>query len=190
MVLLGVALVVVWLAVLTMVVVALVRQVTALQLALQQRAPESFSVDADGPVLGTSVDVEIVDVVTASGMDAAGVVALLVLSSTCGPCREVMASFDREQAGAAPIIALVAGSGPPLVEVTALAEERFDVVVSGVAADAAAEALGIHSTPFAVLVRHGIVVAKAYVRTVKDIYEVMRAPAASTPIGLSPREVA
>lgn len=185
MILLGVVFVVVWLAVLTLVVVALVRQVTALQLALQQRAPESFSVDADGPVLGTTVDDEIIDVLAATGMDAEGALALLVLSSTCGPCREVISAFERERAADDPIVALVAGSGPPLAEVAALAEDRFDAVVSGASADRAAQALGIHSSPFGILIRNGVVVAKTYVRRVSDIYEMMRPTAASTPVELN-----
>ena len=182
MIVFGAVLVAVWLGVLTMVVAALVRQTTALQLALQQRSPETFSPDSDGPPVGSTMAESILDLVRGVDVDADGPVGLLVLSSTCGPCREIITSFDQAAHTGVPVVAFVAGSGAPLSEVAGLARERFDGVVAGGPGDQAAQEMGVQSSPFAVYIKSGVVVGKTYVRQVADIYDITKPADLSTPL--------
>lgn len=184
MILLALVLVALWLGVVTLVLLVLIRQVTALQLALQQRAGESFSVDADGPVVGTTVDEAVMDVLRRTDLDTDGALNVLVLSSTCGPCREIVTAFEHERAPHEPIVALVAGSGLPSAELSGLAAQRFEAVVHGGPADEAAQALSIHSSPFLVLIHNSVVVAKTYVRSVEDIYDMTLSSAAAVTVEL------
>lgn len=164
-------LVVVWTGVLTVATLAIMRQVTAMQLAIQQRSGEHFSVDSDGPELGAQVP-ESLRLFLDSCAVTDPYVGVVVLSPTCGPCREIVGSFNRDRIQSRMrFVALVAGTGAPADELHVLAAEHFDFVESGSIAQAIATDLDVHSSPFALLLGEGTVAEKAYVRDVSDLHD-------------------
>lgn len=162
--------IVAWSGVLTVVVLALVRQVTTVQLALEQRGSGNVDLDADGPRIGATLPESTVELLGDPSADVRPTL-VLVASPTCGPCRELLGGLDNERIPAAVrTIALIAGDGPPAAEVRELAGPKFEQVVIGAPARNAAEDLSVHSSPFLLSVVGGVVTGKTYVRTVDDIY--------------------
>lgn len=164
----------IWFAALTLVVLALLRQVAAIELALQQRG-DGFRVDADGPDIGTSASEALVLIGTA-GLATDDVATLLVIfSPTCGPCREIIESMDPSAIEAGVVTAaFVVGEGVAADEVALFAAPKFSVVVSGREAQGAAGTLNVHSSPYALVLVDGRVEQKRYVRRVDDLYDLAR----------------
>lgn len=190
------AIVATWLVVLTVAVVLVVRQMAGIQVAVAQR-PEGtpFSVDADGPAVGTAVPEAV-----ATEFERAGIgphsrrIVLLLFSATCGTCEDTLNGVDRGLVDTAGVVtvALVPGENARARELARTAAEKLDRVISGEAASKIAGAFEIHSVPFALGIEAGQVVSKAYVRAVSDIYELIRevgSAATGSPAG-SHREAA
>jgi hypothetical protein len=147
-----------WLGVLTLVVVLLVRQVGLLSLRLSHVVhDQTFSLDDDGPEVGGSLPEE----VSAAMSHLEGERAYLLLASaSCGSCREVLAdigSHHFEQ----PVTALIPGREELSSEIATLLPPGVRAVLDPEASKLA-DALKIHSTPFAVEIQDGRIARKVY----------------------------
>lgn len=162
-----------WIGALTLAVLAIARQVSAILLLLEQRPQGSFSVDADGPPIGLALPVSFQPSFAHCGLDISSSVLLLAVSATCGPCRDVVVGFDPsnlELNDPSPVL-LIAGEGPSVDELRSLAGSKFTSILSGPdIASMVQNGLSIHSSPFGILVRDGLVQAKCYVRDIDDFY--------------------
>jgi hypothetical protein len=147
----------VWLAILTLVVVLLVRQIALLTVRLSVVGRQSPNLDNDGPEVGSAVPEEVAFALPEVGGERAYV---LLISANCSPCRELVAGIRRHDFEQT-IVALLPGSEE-------LADELVDLLPPGVLAvrdpeaRRLAHALSISATPFAVEVEHGTVTRKAY----------------------------
>ena len=151
-------LVCIWLGVLTLVVVLLVRQIGLLTVRLSV-ASQAFSLDNDGPEVGSSLPEEVTSVVPELMEERA---FLLLISSTCTPCRELVSDLQGEQRfEEQKIVALVPGHEDQAREMAALLPSGIRVVLDPDAATVAG-AIELESTPFALEVERGTVARKAF----------------------------
>ena len=149
-------LVCIWLGVLTLVVILLVRQIGLLTVRLSV-AGEATPLDNDGPEIGSIVPEDVAEVLPDQSEEHA---YLLLVSSTCTPCWELVADLG-ERRFAQKIVALVPGHGEKAGELAALLPSGIQVVLDPEATRLAG-ALQLESTPFALEVEHGTVTRKAY----------------------------
>ena len=148
----------VWLGVLTLVVVLLVRQIGLLTVRLSV-ASQAFSLDNDGPEVGSSLPEEVTSVVPELMEERS---YLLLISSSCTPCRELVSDLQGEQRfEEQKIVALVPGHEDQAREMAALLPSGIRVVLDPDAARVAG-AIDLESTPFAVEVERGMVARKAF----------------------------
>src|SRR5918998_2096090 len=146
----------VWLGVLTLVVVLLVRQVGLLTVRLSVGG-EATPLDNDGPEVGSSVPEGVAAVLPDQAEEHA---YLLLVSSTCTPCWELVADLG-ERRFEQNIVALVPGHGEKAGELAALLPSGIQVVLDPEATRLAG-ALQLESTPFVLEVDHRTVTRKAY----------------------------
>jgi hypothetical protein len=149
-------LVCIWLGVLTLVVILLVRQIGLLTVRLSV-AGEATPLDNDGPEIGSSVPEDVAVVLPDQAEEHA---YLLLVSSTCTPCWELVADLG-ERRFEQKIVALVPGHGEKAGELAALLPSGIQVVLDPEATRLAG-ALQLESTPFVLEVGHGTVTRKAY----------------------------
>jgi len=149
-------LVCIWLGVLTLVVVLLVRQVGLLTVRLSV-AGEARSLDDDGLEVGSSVPEDVAAVLPDQGEEQA---YLLLISSTCRPCWELVTDLG-EHRFEQNIVALVPGQGEQAGELASLLPSSMQVVLDPEATRLAG-ALQLESTPFALEIGRGAVTRKAY----------------------------
>jgi hypothetical protein len=151
-------LVCIWLGVLTLVVVLLVRQIGLLTVRLSV-ASQAFSLDNDGPEVGSSLPEEVTSVVPELMEERS---YLLLISSSCTPCRELVSDLQGEQRfEEQKIVALVPGHEDQAREMAALLPSGIRVVLDPDAARVAG-AIDLESTPFAVEVERGMVTRKVF----------------------------
>lgn len=164
-----------WLAVLTVVVLAVVRQVSGVLLAIEQRPSGQFSIDEDGPVVGTDLPDDVRARIAEGRTKGGDATLLLIVSATCGSCREILADFDPRRVAADELATflLVAGRGEPAAQIVALAGSKFDSIYHGPdAVTMSQNSLSVHSSPFLLVISRDRIVAKRYVRSVEDLYDV------------------
>lgn len=159
------ACVTVWLAVLSLAVLLTIRQIAILTVRADNVS--SMDMNDDGMQLGLEVPIEVIQELP--DLQRTGVVVLM--SSTCGPCREVASTMDG-LAVADPITVLLTGDEEQRRVVAALLPASVLIVEDPVAARLA-ELLQIRSSPFAMRISERIVVGKAYLsesRTLERLY--------------------
>jgi hypothetical protein len=144
-----------WLGVLTLVVVLLVRQIGLLTVRLSVSSQVS-SLDDDGPEVGSAVP----EYVSSVLLDLEERAYLVLISSTCTPCWELVADLG-EYRFEQKIVALVPGREEHARELAALLPSSIRVVLDP-EASRLAESLELESTPFALEVQRGTVTRKAY----------------------------
>jgi hypothetical protein len=162
-----------WLGVLTLVVILTVRQIALLTVRLSTAAggqlstitDDEFLVDDDGPEVGGELPEEVASALPELGWQKS---FILLVSSTCAPCRELAAELQAHHF-AAPVIALVAGRDRELADDLAELLPSGMHIVRDPQATELAGALQIHSTPFAVAIGSGRVVEKTYVHRSADL---------------------
>lgn len=164
----AVVIVAVWLAVLSLVVILLVRQLGLVTVRLDAN---TFSLDKDGPEVGSLIPPEILQKVPRLGQG--GLAYVLTLGATCTPCRELVsnlrgAQFDED------MIALLGGRPEVADSVAEMLPPSFSVVRDPVAHETAT-ALSIQSTPFVIEVQDGVVTGRAYVRDRGELLSLMEA---------------
>ena len=147
----------IWLGVLTLVVVLVVRQIGLLTVRLSV-AGEATPLDDDGPEVGSSLPEDVISVLPDQEEDPA---YLLLISSTCTPCRELVADLQGKHRFEQKIVALVPGPEEMASELAALLPSGIRAVLDPQATELA-EALDLDSTPFALEVDRGTVTRKAF----------------------------
>ncbi len=149
-------LVCIWLGVLTLVVVLLVRQIGLLTVRLSV-AGGATPLDDDGLEVGSSVPEDVAAVLPDQ---AQGHAYLLLISSTCRPCWELVADLG-EHRFEQNIVALVPGREEQAGELAALLPSGMRVVRDPEASRLAG-ALQLESTPFVLEFERGALTRKAY----------------------------
>lgn len=157
-----------WLAVLSLVVVLLVRQVGLIVVRLQ--ALPSFSLQEDGPEIGSPVPDGVLALFPQHSHEP---LHLLMLSATCTPCRELAAELHGRQL---PLrtVALVAGEDGLAQSLAQLLPKDVRVVTDP-EATALADVLRVRSAPFAVEVQEGTVTGRAYLHSFSDLLRLAEA---------------
>lgn len=166
----------IWLGFLTLVVVLTIRQVGLMTVRLSaandtaSTGDMTFSVDNDGPEIGSSVPGAVASVLSQLGRERT---CLLLVSATCVPCHKLVMELHKQ--GELPgTIALVAGRAEVADGLAALLPPEMHIVRDPQAAELA-NALQIQSTPFAVAIEDGRISGKAYVRRVTDFIALLEA---------------
>jgi hypothetical protein len=149
-------LVCIWLGTLTLVVVLLVRQIGLLTVRLSV-ASQAFSLDDDGPQVGSTLPEEVTSMVPELMEERA---YLLLVSAGCTPCRELVVDLGGHRFEQK-VVALVPGRPEQAREMAALLPSDMRTVLDPQAAGVA-NALKLESTPFALEVERGTVTGKAY----------------------------
>ena len=149
-------LVCVWLGVLTLVVILLVRQIGLLTVRLSV-AGGATSLDDDGPDVGSSVPEDVAAVLPDRAAERA---FLLLISSSCTPCRELVVDLG-EHRFEQKVVALVPGPEEQSGELAALLPSGIGVVLDPEATRLAG-ALQLESTPFVLEVEQGTITSKAF----------------------------
>ena len=147
----------IWLGVLTLVVVLLVRQIGLLTVRLSV-ASQAFSLDDDGPEVGSSLPEEVTSVVPELKEEERAY--LLLVSAGCTPCRELVADLGGHHFEQR-VVALVPGRPEQAREMAELLPSDMRTVLDPQAAGLA-NALKLESTPFALEVERGTVTGKAF----------------------------
>lgn len=155
-----------WLAALTMLVLVLVRQTALVMIRLEQGG--RFSVSADGLPVGTPIAP---DLRAAMPETTTGSSYVLLLSATCGPCRELVPELIRYEVKDR-FVTLLAGS-PDVADSLAALLPAWMRVVRDPAASALADRLGIKSTPFVLQIKDGTVSGRAYLRKGEDLLKLI-----------------
>ena len=158
----------VWLAVVSFVLLLLVRQLGLLTVLVQQGGPP-VSMDQDGLDVGETVPDEVVSALSLNGRPT----YVLLLSTTCGPCRERAADLEGAAIDA-PLVALVSGAEDLADGIVAMLPAGVRVVRDP-DATTLAKSLRINSSPFAMEVEAGTVTGKSYVNTRSDLVRLVDA---------------
>jgi hypothetical protein len=149
----------VWLGVLTLVIVLTIRQIGIITVQLSMAGP-GFSVDKDGPEVGSSVPDSVMNTLPQITAEST---TILLVSATCTPCRTLIEDLQ-EYHFDSPVITLLAGR-QELADGLARMLSANTVIVRDPQATQIAEAFNIYSTPFALRVEAAQVKLKTYVRT-------------------------
>lgn len=155
-----------WLSVLTLASLLNIRQVAILTVRADNAS--AVNMNEDGMPLGLEVPLEVVAAVPETRRAA----VVVLMSSTCGPCREVAATMDGLSIPD-PVTVLLTGDPDQRAVVAALLPASVSIVDDPAAARLA-ELLQIKSSPFAMRIAEGIVVGKAYLsesRTLERLYQ-------------------
>lgn len=154
---------VVWMGILTVVVVLVVRQIAILTSRLERGVFHDMG--ADGPEIGTALDEAVLTALPRLRSSTNSYV--LLMSATCGPCREVAPALG--DLGIEPrVITLLPGREELAEPMAKELPGHFDVVRDPLASQLA-DKLQIESTPFALQVKAGAVAGKTYIREAKDL---------------------
>lgn len=168
----------VWLALLSLVLVLVVRQLGILTVRLDATSPVTARSD-DGPEIGSDLPQEAAAVL-ADVRD--GVRYLVLMAATCRPCRELAAELGERDLDAR-FLALVPGREQLADGLISLLPAQLRVIRDPVATEVA-ESLGITSTPFAVEVEDGKVSGKAYVSNAADLDRLVEARGRRIPLAV------
>jgi hypothetical protein len=159
----------VWLGVVSLAVLLLVRQVGVLTVRLDV-ASRLISPAKNGLPVGTAIPR---DAATELPQLQEGVHYLLALSSTCDPCRELVARLDGNPLPE-PVIALVSGPSDRTEGFVALLPPGVQVIRDP-EADSLLKSLQIETTPFAVEVKDGAISGNAVLTEATDLQRLMEA---------------
>jgi hypothetical protein len=170
----------VWLTALTVLLAALIRHVGALQLAVQAggiNSGESFDFDSDGPVVGSELSPQTVNLLEDAGIvpDDRSEWTAVFLSSSCVPCWERASEIVGRGEGLDRTVFLVTGANPKGLErlQTLFGQTDFHVLYDPAARDIV-ESLDIRSTPFAFRFTSKVT-AKRYLRSSEDFPSLVQA---------------
>lgn len=169
----GLAVVALWLAVLSVLFSSLVRQLGSMQAAILGFAgKQHFDFDADGPELHSRMSERLRSILTDHDFDPESNFVALFMSAGCGPCREraaEIAGLPRHQLGT--FITIIAGDASKSTgdDLKALLAQASAIQIGDPDAHDIARLININSTPFAFRVERGTFVAKTYVRKLDDL---------------------
>lgn len=152
----------IWLAVLTVAIVLVIRQIGLLTVRLTYAAPHSPA-DEHGPDLGTALPEMVRESISLNGEAT----IVVFLSGTCSPCREFISSAspaDFEHG----TVTLISGREELAGQVADMLPEKARRFLDPVSNEVA-KALGIEMVPFGILIVENKIEAKTYLRTADDL---------------------
>jgi len=155
-----------WLGALTLAVLLLIRQIGLITVRLDV----ARSGRDDGLGIGDRVPTQ---VLAALPELEHGLVYLLFLSPSCGPCLEIVPELG-SQDFEAPVIALFGGRDEMADDFEATFPSEIRTMRDPIASEVA-DTLKIRSTPFAIEIETGIVTGKTYMREAADLVRLMAA---------------
>jgi len=144
-----------WLAIITIVVVLTVRQVSMLTARELSQAKGATSVALDGPAIDSAVPQSLAEVLTASTTE------VIFVSSSCSGCRDLMTSLSTAELESNVII-LLSGQGDTADALNEMVSSST-VVLRDPISSALAHDLNIQSTPFGFTVQDGKIVRKGFI---------------------------
>lgn len=160
-----------WMAILSLVVLVLVRQVGIMTIRIERAGP-SISLGDEGPMIGTSVPIVVSDSI--KPLAEAEPAYLLILSSICAPCREFAIELAKEGDRLPErVFALVPGA-EEAASLVQLLPHRVQVVRDPLAAELAT-ALAVKAAPFVLEIEASKVTGKAYVHGARDFFDLVLA---------------
>jgi|GEM_PF-6655988 len=165
----------IWLAVLTAIILLLIRQVSLLTVRLSLAAPNA-PMDDDGLDLASPVPASVLETLGVNGSAR----TVVFLSATCAPCRELASTLGEADFSESTVV-LIAG-GPGLAEGVADLLPRTVESLLDPAATNIAQALEIESTPFGMRFVDGAVHSKAYLQSPGDVRRIQGSTAAAEPL--------
>lgn len=169
----SIALVAVWLAVLTVTTLLIIRQLGLITLRLEA-APASVE---DGILIGTPLPKECVSAVPE--LDA-GLHYLVCLAPNCGPCVEFASGLSNLSITGDGVKAVFQGTGEAADELARLLPAELHVIRDP-DAEAIFEGLNVKMTPSIFQVEDGIIVGKGVLRQIGDLKQFIDAyPKANT----------
>jgi hypothetical protein len=153
-----------WLVILSVLLLLSIRQIGILTVRLSMDG-ERFSLDKDGPEIGSNLPAEVIKIVPeVESLDA----NFMLLSASCNPCRDLAANLG-EYTFPAKIIVLLAGREELAEGLVSMLPSDFQIVRDPEATQVAA-AFHIESTPFGVGITNGKVIQKAYLHSKDDLF--------------------
>ncbi len=152
----------VWLAVLSLVALLLVRQLSLVTLRLSLVAPHAPA-DARGPDLGAAVPPDANAMLRRDGRPT----VLLLLSGTCSTCRSLAARLGPRELGEDTVV-LIGGRQSLATDVAELLPSGTDVRFEPQASRIAKE-IGLDAVPFGLRIDAGTVSRKAYLHGPDDV---------------------
>lgn len=158
----------VWLAIVSFVVLLLVRQLGLLTVLVQQGGPPVV-MDQDGLDVGEKIPDEVLTALPLNGEPT----YVLLLSTTCGPCRELADDLNGTDVDA-PLVALIAGADELADALVDMLPNDFHVVRDP-DATSLARSLRMNSSPFAMELQTDTVTGKGYVNTRDDLLRLINA---------------
>jgi hypothetical protein len=153
-----------WLAVLTLTVLLVVRQVAWISIRVEQRGGTRLR----GPDIGTFLPDDILPSLNDD------VSYLLFVSPTCGPCLKIASELQTQELGGARLLALFAGQDGIADDFASLFPPEVEIIRDP-DATAVAEALDVALTPFTLEVESRVITGKAYLRDVSDLLRLIEA---------------
>lgn len=158
-----------WIAVLSLIVLLLVRQVALLNVRIERGAPQLT------PRQGLMVGREVPAVVRTHlpEIQDGGVAYVLLMSAICGPCREVAPELRRLLISE-PVIALIPGGHDAVRGLVAMMPPWIRVIEDPTAAEIARE-LQIDTTPFGFEIEFGMVTGKVFIHEARDLMHLIEA---------------
>jgi hypothetical protein len=163
----------VWLGILTVVIILTVRQIGLLTVRFSV-AGGTFSVADDGPEIGSKIPEEVLTTLPNLKQEPTYV---LLLSATCTPCREMVTELSGHRFERS-VVALVAGREELADGLMALLPDGMRIV-GDPDATSFAKALQVKSTPFALAIKDGTVIRKAYMYQAADFVSLVNSESAS-----------
>jgi hypothetical protein len=157
----AIALVAVWLAALTVVLAALVRQIAL----IESRTTRPGAVGDTGLGVGTLSPSELRSFIPELWD---GVNYVLFTSATCGPCIELVRDLDSFASKSGAIHAPVVGDDDMARDFVALFPNSVRVVRDP-GATRLFELLAVAATPFVMEIEGGVITGKAYLRSIDDL---------------------
>jgi hypothetical protein len=175
------ALAAVWLAVLTVVVLASVRQIALLDLRVELGSPNRAA--SDGPEIGS--DLPESAAAALSTVNGDGPSYLLFVSPTCAPCVEIASQLHHREMPR-PVYALFSGDDRMASDFDAMFPPHIETLRDPIASDVA-QALNINVTPFALQVENHVITGRAHLRSADDLVQLIEAYAVSDAAELAQR---
>lgn len=164
-----VVLIAAWLAVLSGVLILVIRQVTLLMVDAGRREPDDLE---NGLPIGAPVPPEVVSLRPQLAEEEP--TYLLFVSPQCVSCRSLVGDLGKQHVLEAPIIGLVGGSGRRADELADLFPESIDLVRDP-DATSVLQAMQLRVVPVALQIESGFITGKASVRHGADLLQLIRA---------------
>ena len=147
----------IWLVLLSVLMLVIIRQIGILTVRLSF-ADATPLLDQDGPEVGSQVPEAVLAILPELETKQ---MPLLLVSSHCAPCRDLVMTLSQRSVNAR-VITLLAGQEQLADDLAGLFPKNFRIIRDP-DATIIAESLKIQSTPFTIGFREGRIVKKAYV---------------------------